>query len=161
MGLDITAYRKLTAADGEADWEITIRLDAFAELHFPGRMVGVTPGVYTFAERLDFRAGSYSGYNDWRNWLASLAGFGTARALWDTIARDASFTGPFVELINFADNEGVLGPVVSAKLARDFAEFQSRVDALSTDTHGFYVGRYEMWRKAFEIASDHGAVDFH
>jgi hypothetical protein len=30
--------------------------------------------------------------------------------------------GPFVELIDFADNEGMIGPRAAAKLAKDFAD---------------------------------------
>ena len=44
-----------------------------------------------------------------------------------------------MELIEFFDHGGVVGPVVCAKLARDFAAFQARSRAVGG---GFYVLYY-------------------
>ena len=165
MGLDITAYRGLTKIDNAEmedgqpkNWETDVMFwSNYPE--FPGRSEGVdTNGtVYNFADKFGFRAGSYSGYNNWRELLAEFAGYDGARQVWD------GKTGPFSELINFADNEGTIGPVVSAKLARDFAEFQERADAFTApeDWGNYWHQKYNDWRKAFEMAADNGAVAFH
>lgn len=159
MGLDITAYRNLTKIatpilDGDGnpvnqeEWRAHPESIAWAEEHFPGRSEGIEPGaVYRFAKRLGFRAGSYTGYNKWRSWLAAAV---------DHAKGDAA--GPFAELIEFADNEGVIGPVVAAKLARDFAEHQAAVAEVADD---WQMDLYRLWRQAFEMAAENGAVDFH
>lgn len=172
MGLDITAYRKLTLdpdakldADGQpendaAQVNFSRAIIGWTEDNFPGRTAGIEPGTYTFSESHCFRAGSYSGYNEWRRWLAEIVGLNTPQHIWDS----ENPQGPFVELINFADNEGVIGPTVSAKLAKDFAAHEARIAALACDDLSFdpyNLVKYREWRKAFEMAADGGAVEFH
>lgn len=164
MGLDITAHTKLRVArlmtedeinTGEYPYETHARF--YDNPHFPGRIGSIQPGtLYLSPEknRLRFRAGSYSGYGEWRRQLAALVGIKDIRALWG----DPEAAGPFAELINFADNEGTIGPEVSAKLAKDFAEHQAAADA---HEDAWFRDRYAMWRRAFEMAADAGAVDFH
>lgn len=65
--------------------------------------------------------------------------------------------GPFWELINFSDCEGIIGPVVSAKLARDFQEYQEKANSQLTD---YDLERYNSWRQAFELAAENGVVRF-
>ena len=115
MGLDITAYRNLIEVkepqfdeygevkNWETEWQPGGSME-WSEKHFPGRGEGINPKtVYKWTERIGFRAGSYGGYNYWR---ANLEKFAKGN--------------DFQELINFADNEGVIGPVVSKKLYEDF-----------------------------------------
>lgn len=159
MGLDITAYKKLSVVenpkfddDGDlVDWESQWRPGAsmvWSEKHFPGRGDGIIPEtVYSWEEEYDFPAGSYHGYNFWRSKLNDFMG-------------DKAFQ----ELINFADNEGVIGPVVSKKLAKDFADYEEQATAYSEsleDNGKWWIDKYHSWKKAFEMASDGGAVDFH
>lgn len=163
MGLDITAYQGLKiVADAEldengnpVDWENHFKPGAsmaWSEKHFPGRAQGVDQdAVYAFDKSFRFRAGSYSGYNEWRRMLVRMIGL-NEMSMFDE--RD----GPFAELINFADNEGVIGPIVSAKLAKDFADWQEKADQHPDEWFGV---QYANWRKSFEMASDNGAVDFH
>ena len=68
--------------------------------------------------------------------------------------------GPFCELINFSDAEGIIGASVSAELAKDFAEFQERAASFDWQ-HPHFKELYQQWREAFELASDNGAVRFH
>ena len=164
MGLAITAYRKLTKIDdpvledGEPiDWENewlahpdTIEM---AEYHWPGRAAGIERGaVYRFAEKVEFRAGSYGGFAGWRRILAQAAGYESLEAVWTNHP-----DGPFVELLDFSDCEGVIGPIVAAKLAHDFSEHEEKITA---DADRYFVKKYKLWRKAFEMAADGGAVDF-
>ena len=132
----------------------------WSERHFPGRAEGIDARtVYGFGDSFGFHAGSYSGYGMWCNRLAHFAGFPSAEFVFENKP-----AGPFVELIDFADSEGVIGPVVSAKLARDFAEHESRVvefaNAMPSDG-SWWLDKYRLWKKAFEMAADGGAVDFH
>lgn len=179
MGLDITAYEGLTKLEGVKYIEGEVynhslealdyddyALVAHHNPYFPGRADDLDDkGVYNAADSFGFRAGSYGGYNAWRNQLAKLAGYpeGTYReygrdwpshcvACWD------GAEGPFSELIHFSDCEGVLGAAVSKKLAADFAAFDDAAKATG-DEH-FYA-LFREWRKAFDMASNGGAVSLH
>jgi len=173
MGLDITWHRGLTKANGneafdehgdlrdDGEWfQLCVNTD------FPGRADDIEHrAAYRSEECDDFRAGSYGGYNRWRDELAKLAGW--PRITHEEYGRDQhsyaasawrATEGPFWELINFSDCEGVIGAAVSAKLARDFADYQRKADQ---HPRTYFRELYAMWRKAFEKASDRGCVDFH
>lgn len=176
MGLDVTAYRKikkLTAvfdADGEPIDPKTLEpveyaMQAYINPGFQGRADDIEDrAVYDAEDNFGFRAGSYGGYNHWREELAKLAGYPVGQyerygtlypshcvACWD------GQKGPFSELINFSDCEGIIGTAVASKLAKDFADFQAKADEIG----GHFREKYEDWRKAFEMAADAGAVRFH
>jgi len=167
MGLDISAYPRLVPAPGDVamtdgepdDWQsyFVVRRDEIemTEAHFPGATEGLTPGVYRRDGEFGFRAGSYGGYNQWRDQLARLAGWSGATAAWDD---PKSVSGPFGRLINFSDCEGYIGPAPAAKLAADFAEYQHAADRHPDE---WFREQYSRWRKAFEMAADGGLVDFH
>ena len=144
MGLDISYYGRLergeTPADGEYGYPDVFQ--PFINPSFPGRAAGIEPDVwYKRDEAGDFRAGSYSGYGAWRAALASVA------------------EGAFWELINFSDCEGTIGPVVSAKLAKDFETHRDRIQDEVRDE--YFMHLYDAWMKAFQTAADGGCVTFH
>ena len=176
MGLDITAHRGLRkAAPGEgidAEYGDADSANGWHQMYvnpdFPSQADDIEhDAIYHADDSFGFRAGSYSGYNWWRDQLAALAGYPLtahigghrggelmhAASVWNDPR-----PGPFVELINFSDAEGVIGPRTSAKLAKDFAAFQAKADAHPDD---YFRAKYADWRKAFEMAADGGAVDFH
>jgi hypothetical protein len=186
MGLDITAYSKLSKidavfnADGEPIDPATREpiegnyFHAYVNTDFgPERYEGVEDrAVYRYEDSFAFRAGSYGGYNEWREALAALAGYPTvmyervkgyapsAAERHDAAAWHGLCAGmPFVDLVNFSDCEGVIGPKVAAKLAKDFAEWDER--AKKYDAGMWFYERYANWRKAFAMAADGGAVAFH
>ncbi|WP_195536871.1 hypothetical protein [Bacillus paralicheniformis] len=162
MGLDITVYKNLKVVenpqfDGNGELENwntewtpgdSMR---WSEEHFPGRGQGIDPDkVYTWEDTFQFRAGSYSGYNRWRAQLEKFKG-----------------NEAFQELINFADNEGVIGPIVSKKLAEDFQKHEDEAKAFAIrlgdvfdDTSSYWFELYKTWKEAFEMASENGAVEF-
>jgi hypothetical protein len=172
MGLDITAYAGLVAVrdvprhlNGRVNWDAVEEADElsfYANDDFPGRDGGFDCGK-SYAQPDDdarchaFSAGSYSGYSRWREQLAKLVGWDGASAAWKADG------GAFWELIHFSDCEGIIGGAVAAKLARDFAEHQAKVDALSDDDleTRWFVQLYADWRKAFELAANGGVVHFH
>jgi hypothetical protein len=175
MGLDITAYRNATKVDlspdeidgdGYAkDWDnVTTVRDYRIRMHdddFPGRSEGVSDGHFRFAEKIGFRAGSYSGYGQWRDWLARLAGYepvhsGEGKHVPYANGAWQAESGPFWELINFSDCEGIIGPVVAKKLASDFAQYADKIG-----NAGWEPERYRLWQTAFEMAADNGFVEFH
>ncbi|MEN9870269.1 MAG: hypothetical protein RLZZ171_1257, partial [Cyanobacteriota bacterium] len=70
--------------------------------------------------------------------------------------------GPFVELINFSDCEGVIGSSLSAKLAKDFADFNDRAKKTAAEYRGdWFYSLHQKWQEAFELAAQNGAISFH
>ena len=182
MGLDISAYRSVTKLDvnfdegGEAIDKVTgepvdYDVRVYANPDFPGREEGVEDrAVYTAKDGMSFRTG-YGSHGAWREELAKLAGYqatpvdrgyGSVTEMHSGGAWSAE-SGPFWELINFSDCEGTIGPVVSAKLARDFSDWGERAskhdEANALD--GYFYKRFQEWCQAFEMAADGGLVDFH
>jgi hypothetical protein len=177
MGLDITAYSRLTAVgqhlkdpaknEGEPgglnDWcYYDNHVQAFAYDCFPASFRGIPVlrtdvrsgtgflhgGCYATTEATethDFRAGSYGGYNAWRDDLR------------EQFNPDQSPDGPFYELIWFADNEGCIGELAAADLLADFREHARTYVA----PEGWGRQKYEDWTRAFELAADGGLVRFH
>lgn len=157
MGLDIRAFKKLKEVinpqydedgellDWENQWKPGVSME-WSESVWPGKGKPLHPqAVYEWEECFEFRAGSYFGYNQWRDWLNDFAG-NTA----------------FQELIDFADNEGVIGSELSTKLYEDFCTYHDKAKEYSKKlTYGeWWFEKYCEWEKAFELAKDSGAVDF-
>lgn len=170
MGLDIVWYKNAKLAEeGQGVDSDGFQMDGFITPFdnpaFPGRADGLDCGkTYVATEGGSFGAGSYGGYNNWREELARIAGyepilsdrFGEQIMRCDAAAWRVP-EGPFWELINFSDCEGTIGPVVSAKLAKDFANWQQ--DAEGSPQLGFQR-TYANFRKAFEQVAGNGFVRF-
>lgn len=161
MGLDITAYERVellseTHTDEHYDMDDVIVVSQIPE--FIGRERPLIEGAAYRAsgERIDFRAGSYSGYNLWRRTLAEMSSGRQDHFYW--ASKDTSL--PFYPLVNFADNEGVLGSYACASLANDFDSYAAK----AVDADGvvmFFLERYEFWRRACRMAAESGCVRLH
>ena len=120
-------------------------------------------GFYTFGSMLYAATVAPSVYVRWREQLAAFAGYRLARDRDASAGKShlagarAAKAGPFWELLNFSDREGVIGATVSAKLAEDFATHDSRADAHPQKS---FRDMYAWLRRAFAMASDQGAVSF-
>lgn len=177
MGLDVTAYSKIQKVDavyneyGEPIDPVTRKeFDDVAILYvnsdFPARAEDIENGVYSYTEGFGFRAGSYGGYNRWREQLAEMAGYPIAQdpdPIGDPRQNHSAGAwqadgGPFWELIWFSDCEGTIGPAVCNKLADDFAKYQDKADMHDDEN---FKHKYKEWRQAFELAANDGAVHFH
>lgn len=179
MGLNITAYSKLKKldvlfnSDGEPVDPVTrepvkVYYKVHANAYFPGRSDGLEDGAcYSYDESEHVFSRAYGGYTFWRETLAKLAGY-PLRSFRSFGAQENSYAAsawfgdvpdgaPFVELVNFSDCEGCIGPVVAAKLLRDFVEFDDRAKAIVDDR--FYVG-YCQLKRGLELAADGGALEF-
>lgn len=170
MGLDITAYSELeevdqaNAFDEDGDLIDEKYVAFYTNSDFPGHECQIKDGIaYKSKDSMGFRAGSYSGYSAWREKLAEIAGYkntedpehkyrGHSLTVWRNPVK-----GPFVELINFSDCEGVIGSEISKKLHNDFLEFKEV--AMSFDNEAFKK-LYIEWENAFKLASNNGAVSF-
>lgn len=174
MGPDISYYSKLKYldcvfdSDGEPiNSDTREPIENYTKIYknsdFPGRCDEFHNGqAYSYSVKGDFAAGSYTGYNRWREDLARIAGYKPAtcdyfRQLRHDAGCRVAGAGPFFELICFSDCEGTIGTAVSAKLAADFADHQNSADKEDE----WFRSKYSAWRKAFETAADGGAVRFH
>lgn len=169
-GLDVTAYSGLVIvespavlSDGTYQGKDQITLDPG---NFPDRFRGLEVGkVYQFTSSFDFRAGSYSGYNAWRNELAKLAGYQASMSVRNKAVElryDETVWkldhGPFWELIDFSDAEGTIGPEVCRKIYRDFVQYRDQASRVSMP---YFYESYVDWMKAFEMCANNGAIVFH
>lgn len=176
MGLDITAYSRLTPVgfhekdpelnegDSGGDWcYYEGHVQAFAYARFPQSFRGV-PVLRTIAggvsiveggcfevtdesRSMKFRAGSYGSYSEWRDDLQ--------RQFNPGIVADM----PFYELIHFAGNEGCIGPEAARDLLEDFRTHFERYMPPAED-RDWFLDKYKSWMKAFEAAADGGLVEF-
>lgn len=174
MGLDVSAYNRLEKMNAVLDingWAIDpvtqkalqkpyVRL--FLNNEFPNRADEFEDkAIYRYQNSIDISCGGYGRYNKWRNDLAKLAGYPREQYKHHgevlesyCIACWSGKPGPFAELINFSDCEGVIGTAVSKKLAADFASFQDQAG------NEYFGEMYAKWRSLFEYASDSGCVVF-
>ena len=174
MGLDISYYSDLKFMpeidkekfnNGNYNWDEYVYL--YSSPHFYTRILPLKEGTYKGKRHHSFRAGSYSGYNFWRERLSKLAIGVLADVVWKN--EDKYENQAFYELINFSDCEGTLGTEVCQKLHRDFVKYHRKIkeqldinreDDYSDDDVCFW-SQYLEWKKAFKYASKNGAVCFH
>lgn len=178
MGLDITAYSHLQYVgfcpdanedDHEYEPESFNRrhVMAYAYEAFPHALAGIpdvrtdhfrsgeqflSAGCFALTDKTEthaFRAGSYSGYNQWRDHLRQ------------QFNPDTDPAGPFYELIWFADNEGTIGAAASALLLADFRDHASTYTPPASPSPEWWIETYTNWTRAFELAAADGLVDFH
>jgi len=191
MGLDISVYTRLQPfdlpegiepwSDEYYDWEVDADIpeDMNVLSLYQGGYWGedrygkYPPGTY-LAENVDgFRAGSYSGYGEWRNTLAKVgASFpGGSHEAWENEGGDY----PFEELINFSDAEGYIGAPVTDKLCEDFVNLEEDVMdivdkawlkihptiELTGDDKDWFLAKWNDWKGAMCMASQDGVVMWH
>ena len=166
MGLDITAYSNLKPVGRHTDsWcEDDRHVTAYAYDCFPQSFRGlqvlatdishgtgfVLGGCYEITDATEthgFRAGSYSGYNLWRDDLRQQFNHATDP------------DRPFYELIWFADNEGCIGPDAARDLLADFEQHAGRYAPAAHEQ--YFREKYADWTRAFRLAAQSGLVDFH
>lgn len=181
MGLDITAYSHLKyvrpgeLTEEEMDTKHDEMIDVFAYAGFEHATRGlvnhnittkrhnttfIAESVYATTPETEthgFRAGSYSGFGAFRRDLADFAGYPATEASEGKHADE-----PFYELVNFADNEGSIGPESAADLLADFRDHRDKFIAYhAADVYGYAVELYDDWTRACELAADGGIIRFH
>lgn len=158
MGLDIRYYEHIEpvedpTTDAIEDGDV---IDWFTLDGYESRLDGIEATYMRPSGKSNsFRAGSYGWYNHWRNLLAEVIRGKTAKEIW--AMPDSS--EPFNELINFADNEGCMGPKTCAKLAKDFEDYGEKF-AADSRTDDYDREKYTLWCRAFQTAANTGCVEF-
>lgn len=165
MGLDITAYKnikKLGSCELYEDYEDQFDEDKTLYIthnnkDFPRMMNGIeTNDVYSYEDTYNFRAGTYSGYNRWREWLSKMMIRVSPKRVWDYPLRLKD--KPFYPLINFTDCDGIIDPDMCKKLHKDFTDNYEKI--VEDSYSRFNVDLYINWFKAFEFASQNGCLVF-
>lgn len=161
MGLDVTSYEKVELLDPQPADGYGGNAAQLEPAGFPATFGEVLqPGKWYRTEgRNSFRAGSYSYYNRFRQFLWSCVSGDSIELLWSEPAKYAD--KPFALLCNFSDCDGCIGPDVAQVLAREFTEHQKSFHqtALLADEPDF-VRLYDQFLAAFSAAADTGAVRF-
>lgn len=176
MGLDIIAMSnmvKVENPESDPNWDAEFEYlsDGYKAYHLRGMersFSGLEEDAwYRMTEDSDiveFRAGSYGGYNEWRNALALLGAGIRADEMWADPDKYQDY--PFFLLINFADNEGSIGPNAASLLDMQFAVGRTEIDqkarAHFTDDHEYewFMDKYDDWAEAFKLARENGMVYF-
>jgi hypothetical protein len=161
MGLDISACSKINKTDNLDEATIFI----YRGENHNDQAKDIEKGTYiedNEAETCRFRAGTYSGYNTFRDLLSQIALGVEAKAVW---VEEEKYVGkPFYEMINFSDCEGNFGPQMSDKLHKDYMEhretFHEKIKS-KNPYEGYYESVYDNFMKGFEIASKGGILSFH
>ena len=174
MGLDIMYVSKVKTADellglGEELYEeFTFGVaDEFKERCHSFPLSKGTGVVYLTPESKtdSFRAGSYGGYNQFRNLLCWAIHGICVEDFWNSRNWDEE---EFGALLDFSDCEGTMCYSVVAELNRSFKnnkkrfrEFlKSKESDISLDDVQYFMEKYDDWTKATEIASDKGLLIF-
>lgn len=157
MGLDIHYYSKIKEIESTEDYTIKSNNEHF-EYHLGSLKNDQCYETTKDSKHGSFRAGSYSGYNFWRNQLSIMAGYPGVNYVWDRFDTTKEMK-PFYELINFSDCEGIIGSEISKKLYQDFVDFDEKAKNWEKHHLNFY-NIYTKFREAFKVALDQGAVCF-
>lgn len=163
MGLDVRYYSNLKLCTNQgAARDVYFNIDAerivrIRSVGFPERLDDIPDNSFweltDSTEEGNFYAGGYGGYSSWRERLSQLFLGSHLTTVWN---RPNDFLDrPFVELINFNDSEGAIGPKTSAKLARDFVQHESE----AADVSGL-ITTYRRFGNAFSVAQNRGVVIF-
>lgn len=164
MGVSCNAYEHVTLVKAcpansmsEDDWDrlydngerFLDNLEGFVE-----RGDGLPEGIYKATGDSDGVERSYGGYGAFREAVCKAIHGVEPRVVWDN--PDDYVGKPFYEWIDFADNEGFLGPKVCTKLAADFA--QHRETVIAALTHEFDRSYYDGWVKLTRVAASGDGV---
>lgn len=145
MGLDIVAYTYLTPASGTGEDFLTFEPDP----DFPNRADEFrTDQFYDYKSETWFSMGSYTAYGQFRTELAEKLAKIPEGEYYE------GRKGPFWQMINFSDCDGVLGTESCQRLMADFQEYASRKH-LITDQD-----RYNKMQQAVTLGAQGGCVVF-
>ena len=163
MGLYIVAYehaRPVIPCDQdleEDDEHIVAWVDEDMARSLRGLQMGCC--YETSGNVIEFHAGTYGGYNKWRDELARRAVGLPAATVWEDPSRFVE--APFFELINFSDCEGTIWPDAASDLATDFGALRDRIAGqplADPQEEAWFIDVYDQFQEAFELAARGGGL---
>ena len=161
MGLDCTAYSNIKLLheinknneDTDDFWE-----RGLARLYMTGfarHSDNLKDGWYEAEDSYGWCAGSYSGYNRWRNTVSEVGLGVPAKVVWENF--DQYEDEGLAWLVHFSDCEGFIGPETSKKILVGLQKIQE--DNLFTDEYDLV--KLNHWIIGMTLAANNGAVVFH
>ena len=164
MGVDIYALklnRKLSdniRDESEEIWD-NDNIKVVFSLNFSPikHLVAITKGLYEaeYLDAPDFGM-SYSSYNIFREAICNMAHKCNCEEIWCNIE---NWIGkPFIEFINFADNDGSFDYVIAEKLYKDF---ESHLDTAKSELHRDHFDSYKTYMEILKIVSDNKGVIYY
>lgn len=162
MGLDATAFERvelflarshedLTEEDFDHYYSMGYTIPYFNP-DFPGREDRLVEGVYETYGGVYSCGCSYGTFSTVRRLVSRVALGVDAVTIWSN--PEPFKKGTLFEWINFADNEGTLGPDTCLKLAEDCELLPDPLD-LGDE---WYTGIFAAWRKMFRLAAGGGMI---
>lgn len=151
MGLDVTAYKNIKIVEDEEPEYY------FSNTGFPQSNMNDLENKeiqIDFDEEFDFRAGSYGGYNKFRNELCISINKISAEELW--ASKDETLK--FYWLINFTNCDGYIGTSYCEILYDEFCKYEEEVKEKLNE---YWHQSYDNFKEAFRLASGDGLVSFH
>lgn len=196
MGLDITAYKNIEKVEvieheisneDYTDIEIEVLNNAKTsvfkvyELSYFKEHLGSLEenSYYVYEDDFDMRAGSYSGYGNWRNELARVVckvhniepinvdpykkhdDNGRDRTFSETIWNLPSDTTiPLYKFINFSDCEGFIGTEYCKIIYQELLDIENNFKEENSNNE-YFIRKFDEWLIAFEYGSENGCIQFH
>ena len=151
MGLDIVAYSKIKFIGNTEFVSSDLYINTNNEFTQHGTLAD---GYYEYDNEYSFRAGSYSGYNDFRKDLAVVGGYTVKRLCY---APEAYRNHPFFDMVYFTDCDGVICSEICEKLYKEFVEYHHKASGILSE---WYMNIYNNFMEAFKIGADNGCVVF-
>lgn len=156
MGLYIHVFYNLKKIESDED-DVDVFLEHRDLNSKKSRCFDLEQGGYQGEEGINFQAGSYGGYNEWRNELSVLMLGCPARYVWEH--SEEYKDKPFYELIDFSDCEGYIGPSISRKLAQDFENHRRMLsNRFAMSDPEYFIEKYNLWASAFKQAAEKSGV---
>lgn len=124
---------------------------------YPAHIAGLdTTQFYRWGgKKMKFGTSTYEEYFEFKNHLAQIAGFENLEELWG--CGQPAF---FIELINFSNTEGTIGPIICRKLYNDFKDnydIAGQYFLRLEDGKKFWV-HYQNWCRSLSVARQNGAI---
>ncbi len=150
MGLSINVYNNIKLVKSKDNWDFKAYVIDPEWLY---KIKNLKKNKYYIGDRI-FKgmSYSYSSHNRFREELIKLIDRtdllnDDGKINWDDLSNDI----PFIDFINFADNEGCLDWDVSKIIYLDFVAFNEKA---KIEMNQYYYPTYETWLKTFEIAQN-------
>ena len=129
----------------------------YSNPEFPAHISGLDSELFykCNGKRMLFGAATYIEYGEFKNHLAKIAGFETAEKLWTS-----GVPTFFLELINFSNSVGTIGPVICQKLYSDSKDNYEIAEKyfINLDNGEKFWMHYQNWCKALHVAKQNGAI---
>ena len=120
--------------------------------------MGLDIAVYSKTYEYGFRAGSYSGFGQWREELALMIGIVLHDMKGFTGSKDWDEETPFIELLNHSDCDGGLYSDECKELLKDFEkwmpEAKKKSEGMSKDDGEWFIKKYNDWLEAVSMVAD-------